>query len=133
RCTTTCSHIDTALRARTPHSQVLVLSQDAGYTASPELARAAAEPLLPQRSAPPFLAPHFTSRLLAWSDERGEALDGLRRTSLDLALQTRLEAEVRHTVQIMRERGVEQAAVVVLDNRTGEILAWVGSPDFWGD
>src|SRR5439155_1051116 len=63
----------------------------------------------------------------------GEPVDGLRRTSLDLALQTRLEAEVHHTVQIMRDRGVEQAAVVVLDNRTGEILAWVGSPDFWAD
>ena len=120
-------------RAQTRRAQVLVHIRDAGYAAGPELARAAAEPLLPQRSAPPFLAPHFTSRLLAWSDERGEPVDGLRRTSLDLALQTRLEAEVHHTVQIMRDRGVEQAAVVVLDNRTGEILAWVGSPDFWAD
>ena len=120
-------------RAQTRRAQTLIRMRDAGYAADPELARAAAEPLLPQRSAPPFLAPHFTSRLLAWSDERGEPVDGLRRTSLDLALQTRLEAEVRHTVQIMRERGVEQAAVVVLDNRTGEILAWVGSPDFWAD
>src|SRR5260370_36878259 len=33
----------------------------------------------------------------------------------------------------MRERGVEQAAAVVLDNRTGEIRAWVGSPSFWAD
>ncbi len=120
-------------RAWTRRARALIRMRDAGYAADPELARAAAEPLLPQRSAPPFLAPHFTSRLLAWSDERGEALDGLRRTSLDLALQTRLEAEVRHTVQIMRDRGVEQAAVVVLDNRTGEILSWVGSPDFWAD
>ncbi|TMG14029.1 MAG: penicillin-binding protein 1C, partial [Chloroflexi bacterium] len=106
-------------RAQTRRAQTLIRMRDAGYAADPELARAAAEPLLPQRSAPPFLAPHFTSRLLAWSDERGEPVDGLRRTSLDLALQTRLEAEVRHTVQIMRDRGVEQAAVVVLDNRTG--------------
>ena len=120
-------------RAQTRRAQVLVRIRDAGYAAGPELARAATEPLLPQRSAPPFLAPHFTSRLLAWSDERGESLDGLRRTSLDFALQIRLEGEVRHTVQIMRDRGVEQAAVVVLDNRTGEILAWVGSPDFWAD
>jgi len=120
-------------RAQTRRARALIRMREAGYAAEPELARAAVEPLVPQRSAAPFLAPHFTSRLLAWSDERGESLDGLRRTSLDLALQTGLEAEVRHTVQVLRQRGVEQAAVVVLDNRTGEILAWVGSPDFWAD
>src|SRR5947208_479155 len=107
-------------RAQTRRAQVLVRIRDAGYAAGPELARAAAEPLLPQRSTPPFLAPHFPSRLPAWSDEREEALDGWRRTSLHLALQTRLEGEVRHTVQIVRDRGVERAAVVVLDNRTGD-------------
>lgn len=120
-------------RAQTRRALALARLDDAGYAAGPELARAAAEPLLPPRSAAPFLAPHFTSRLLTWTDERGEPLDGERRTSLDLALQTQLEAEVRHTVQVMRERGVEQAAAVVLGNRTGEILAWVGSPDFWAD
>ena len=120
-------------RAQARRARTLIRMRDAGYAADAELARAAAEPLLPQRSAAPFLAPHFTSRLLAWSDELGESPDGVRRTSLDLALQTRLEAELRHTVQVLRERGVEQAALVVLDNRTGEILAWVGSPDFWAD
>ena len=39
--------------------------------------------------------------------------------------------EVRHTVDDLHDRGVEHAAVVVLDNDTGEVLAWVGSPDFW--
>src|SRR5207237_876473 len=29
------------------------------------------------------------------------------------------------------DRAVEQAAAVVLDNETGEVLAWVGSPNFW--
>jgi penicillin-binding protein 1C len=120
-------------RAHMRRARALVRVRDVGYATAPELARAAAEPLLPQRSAAPFLAPHFTSRLLTWSDDRGESLDGVRRTSLDLNLQTRVEAEVRHTVQVMRERGVEQAAAVVLDNRTGEILAWVGSPNFWAD
>ena len=120
-------------RAQARRATTLIRMRNAGYAADPELARAAAEPLLPHRSAPPFLAPHFTSRLLAWNDERGESLDGVRRSSLDLALQMRLEGEVRHTVQVMRERGVEQAAVVVLANGTGEILAWVGSPDFWAD
>ena len=42
-----------------------------------------------------------------------------------------MEEEVRTTVQSLHDRGVEQAAAVVLDNESGEVLAWVGSPDFW--
>jgi penicillin-binding protein 1C len=52
-------------------------------------------------------------------------------TSLDATLQAQIEAEVRHTVDALGDRGVGQAAVVVLDNASGEVLAWVGSPDFW--
>jgi len=63
----------------------------------------------------------------------GAAATGRWRTSLDLALQEELEAEVRHTVETLADRGARQAAAVVLDNTAGEILAWVGSPDFWAD
>lgn len=56
---------------------------------------------------------------------------GTWRTTLDLELQRALEAEVRHAVAVLHDRNVRHAAVVVLDNPTGGILAWVGSPDFW--
>jgi penicillin-binding protein 1C len=71
--------------------------------------------------------------VIGWMKEDSRTtLDTQRivRTSLDLGLQTELEAEVRHTVDVLHDRGVEQAAAVVLDNQTGEVLAWVGSPDF---
>jgi penicillin-binding protein 1C len=58
---------------------------------------------------------------------------GIWRTTLDLELQRALEAEVRHTVSVLRDRAARHAAVVVLDNPTGAILAWVGSPDFHAD
>ncbi len=93
--------------------------------------RASREPLVPARATPPFLAPHFTSRVLQWLDT--SAARGVWRTSLDLPLQTALEAEVRHTVNTLSDRGVREAALVVLDNVTGELLAWVGSPNFWAD
>jgi penicillin-binding protein 1C len=53
------------------------------------------------------------------------------RTSIDAQLQAEVEAEVGYTVHALTSRGVEDAAAVVLDNRTGGVLAWVGSPDFW--
>lgn len=122
-----------AARARARRDLALARLRAAGYAREPDLARAAAEPLVARERTTPFLAPHFTTRLLAVADTGDERLAGTLRTSLDLGLQTALEAEVRHTVEVLGDRGVKQAAVVVLDNRSGELLAWVGSPDFWAD
>jgi penicillin-binding protein 1C len=101
-----------------------------GYASLDAVARARTEPVLDREPRADFLAPHFTSRLLAADDRRP---DGIWPTSLDLGLQLALEAEVRHTAETLRPQGARDAALVVLDNPTGEILAWVGSPDFWAD
>jgi penicillin-binding protein 1C len=106
---------------------------DQGYATADETERAEREPLLGTNRGRPFLAPHFTSRLLLEAEAQGRTLAGTWRTSLDLDLEQALEAEVQHTVSQLADRGVKQAALVVLDNRSGEILAWVGSPDFWAD
>jgi penicillin-binding protein 1C len=102
-----------------------------GYTTRDEAARAREEPIVAARSAPPFLAPHFTTRVLAWTGNDSVTASTSVRTSLDRDLQQALESEVRHTVDVLRHRGVVHAAAVVLDNESGEVLAWVGSPDFW--
>jgi penicillin-binding protein 1C len=120
-------------RARARRATALGRMRALGYAAAADAARASAEPVLVVRGRPPFLAPHFTIRAIRWAEDSGLALAGTWRTSLDLPLQRDLEAEVRHTVALLRDRGVYQAAAVALDNRTGEVLAWVGSPDFWAD
>jgi penicillin-binding protein 1C len=83
-------------------------------------------PLTLSRARWPFEAPHFTERLL-----RGAPGSGSVRTTLDARLQRRAEVLVRRTVGALRSRGGTQAAAVVLENRTGEILAYVGSANFW--
>jgi len=118
-------------RARSRRAVVLGRIGRYGYATADALDRASHEPLVAPRSNPPFLAPHFTSRVLQWLDTT--AAEGTWRTSLDLPLQTALEGEVRHTVSSLSDRGVREAALVVIDNATGELLAWVGSPDFWAD
>ncbi|WP_158509010.1 penicillin-binding protein 1C [Gemmatirosa kalamazoonensis] len=116
-------------RARAARLLALRRLRRLGLTDSETVARARVEPLVVPPRVAPFLAPHFTTRVLAWStaDRRGAPI----RTSLDLGLQMELEGEVRHTVDMLGDRGVRQAAAVVLDNASGEVLAWVGSPDFW--
>jgi len=97
-------------------------------------ARAAAEPLA-EPGGTPFDAPHFTTMVLGAIDGR-DGHDGQNAsvapivTSLDLALQTEVESEVRHTVATLADRGARHAAAVVLENATGAVLAWVGSPEF---
>lgn len=120
-------------RAESRRGAVLARLVRAGYAPPADAARAATEPLLARAGRPPFLAPHFTTRVVGWIEQGGAAAQGAWRTSLDLPLQLELEAEVRHTVETLGDRGVRQGAAVVLDNDTGEILAWVGSPDFWAD
>jgi penicillin-binding protein 1C len=123
-----------APRARSRRNVVLARMETLGSAMREEIARARDEPFVSMRRTAPFLAPHFTTRVLAWTGaQKQNARDtsSVVATSLDLDLQREIEAHVSHTVDVLRDRGVVHAAVVVLDNQTGEVLAWVGSPDFW--
>ena len=120
-------------RARARRALALGRMASLGYARPEDVARANAEPVLTHDPATPFLAPHFTTRVLQWADHGGTPPNGEWQTTLDLGLQTTLEAEVRHTVEVLADRGVAHAAIVVLDNAGGDVLAWVGSPDFFAD
>jgi penicillin-binding protein 1C len=117
-------------RARARRSAALARLRVQGYASDEAVTRADAEPVLTPHRRADFLAPHFTTWLLA---QPGLSTTGVWRTSLDLPLQLELEAEVRHTVMTLADRGARHAALAVLENRSGDILAWVGSPDFWAD
>jgi len=124
-------------RARARRGLVLDRMARLGLESPGVIARAREEQVLGDGFQERFLAAHFTTWVLA----RCRAASAMEAggnppcrgsaTSLDLPLQRQIEAEVRHTVAQMRPYGAEHAAAVVLANRTGEILAWVGSPDFF--
>ena len=118
-------------RATLRRDEVLRALGERGYVDSAAVIAARREPIAAPDSAAHFLAPHFTSELLAGA--RPDSIEGTWRTTLDLQLQEQVESEVRHTVATLGDRGARQGAAVVIDNRTGDILAWVGSPDFWAD
>jgi penicillin-binding protein 1C len=120
-------------RAEVRRDRVLASLTAVGYATREAAERARAEPVLAIAGRAPFLAPHFTTRLVRWSERNGGPASGIWRTSLDLGLQGELEAEARYTVEQLAARGGRHAAAVVLDNASGDILAWVGSPNFWAD
>ncbi len=120
-------------RATRRRSGVLLALGRAGYLTDAERALADAEPVQSTSIAPQglFRAPHFTTRVLASLDSAREPVfASTLRTTLDISLQDAVERDTRQVVQSLAGQHAEQAAVVVLDNATGDVLAWVGSPDF---
>lgn len=96
---------------------------------SPEAhAAARAERLTLTRDTTVALAPHFVERVLAIPGARNQ-----RR--LDTTLDARLQRTVRGIIDAERpsleRHRASNVAVAVLDNRTGEWLAWEGSGDYF--
>ena len=70
------------------------------------------------------IAPHLAQRMAA--KVSGQRIDALRST-LDASTQRVALAALRRQLAELRGRNVEDGAVLVLDNASGEVLAWVGS------
>lgn len=94
-----------------------------------ERATAESEPLSLVPNTREFAAPHFVDWLRRTG--KAEALRGPIRTTLDLSLQEECEGILRTHLAPLRGRQVGQGAVVVLDNRTDELLVMVGGIDWF--
>ena len=90
--------------------------------------RAVAETLTlrpPQRR---FRAPHFVEMVLPQLPATPPAE---LRTTLDFRLNEQVETIVRDRLAQLREQNVRNAAVVVIDNTTGDVIALVGSENYF--
>lgn len=115
--------------AATRYRRSLDVLAQRGILDSGTLAVLGREPPAVTRLRFPGDAPHFVDAVVArWPELRGRV-----RTTLDLPLQQTVTALVRRHVEALRGRRVGQAAVVVLDNRDGAVLALVGSADYAGE
>ena len=72
-----------------------------------------------------FLAPHFVQQILEINKVDEEIV-----TTLDLARQRLIERRVSDYVAAARTRGIENAAALLVDTRTLDVLAQVGSANF---
>lgn len=126
--------------ARKRQLWILGRMREEGYINEVEFAAALIEePKLLDGHARAFHAPHFTNLLL---ECEGEDLAAARsggqpvQTTLDLSLQFDVEnavsAELARLAHQAGEENDLQAAVVVIENASGEILALSGSRSFFG-
>ena len=72
-----------------------------------------------------FFAPHFVQHVLESSHGRDQII-----TTLDFEKQRAIERRVTGYIASNRNRSIENAAVLLVDTRTMDVLAQVGSADF---
>jgi penicillin-binding protein 1C len=109
---------------------LLQAMHDEGVLDDAALARALDEPLVLKPLAHAFEAPHLVDTLVA---EGALARGTVTHTTIDLDLQRDVQGLVRTHLASLSGRGVGNAAVLVVDNQSGEVLAWIGSADFDDD
>jgi penicillin-binding protein 1C len=113
-----------ALRAR--QKRIIAAMARCGAIGSAEAARSAKEEVAPLPAEASFIAPHLVFRLLR------ELPPGSREviTTIDADLQRRATRLVAATVSSLRGQSVTNGAALIIDNATGETLAYVGSTDW---
>lgn len=100
---------------------------DLGFISADEKERALGEPLIILDKRWAFDAPHFIGML-----PKGVS-GGVLRTTLDSELQKETERLIKAHLTALARHNVTNAAAVIVDNATAEILALVGSGDFFDE
>ncbi len=78
-------------------------------------------------------APHFLFWLANQFDKTQTEQNYPIRTTINRPLQQFVEAQVQQVISSLAANNVHDAAALVIDNRTGEVLAYVGSPDYFNE
>lgn len=101
-----------------------------GYVTKADAEGAAAEQAaLASRGRGIVAAPH----LLFWLADRASRGTDRIRTTIDRPLQEFVEEQMRQVMRGLSSRNVHDGAAIVVDNATGGVLAYVGSPDYFDD
>jgi membrane peptidoglycan carboxypeptidase len=122
--------------ARGRRQEVLNAMLDQELITSDQAIAAAAEPITVHPVTTPILYPHIVFRAreelaqLLGSDRAAYVGGYTILTSIDPALQEIAERDVRNQVNNLKGYNVNNAALIAMDPRTGQILAYVGSVDY---
>lgn len=112
--------------AANARNKVLNLLFDRGKISSSELDEALSEPIPNQRFDMPFKIPHLATKLV-------ELHPGMKNftTTIDAAIQLLAENTLSTFLTPWRSRDISNGAIVIIENRSRDVLALVGSYDFW--
>jgi penicillin-binding protein 1C len=119
-----------AAAARTARNRVLDRYAATGGVPADEIELAKAEPVPTGRHPMPMLAPHAADRAIGAAPASKEL-----RLTIDADLQRNLQELARARVHALAQAlGPDiSLAILVVDNATGEVLADIGSPDYFDE
>ncbi|OFY93069.1 MAG: penicillin-binding protein 1C, partial [Bacteroidetes bacterium RIFCSPLOWO2_12_FULL_31_6] len=90
-----------------------------------EIEDALNEPLDAHRHIAPNFAPHFSIRM-----NYKYPHDAIIKTTLDLRKQQKIEALVKNYITTLKNMNISNASVLVINNHTRSVEAYIGSADF---
>ncbi len=109
-------------------AKVLNIFRNTGKISLQQLEEALSEPIPEQRFDLPFLIPHLSAKLLQMYPQ-----NRLIETTIDEKKQ-QLSTEILQTHLIpLQRQGINNGAVVIIENQTQQVLAMVGSYDFFDE
>ncbi|MEH2324251.1 MAG: penicillin-binding protein 1C [Nostoc sp.] len=115
----------TSYAARTSAEKVVFQSRQRGIIAAPHFLFWLANQIPP---SPSYKA---ENQAPLFKGVRGD--ESVIRTTINRPLQQFVEAQVQHVISSLAANNVHDAAALVIDNHTGEVLAYVGSPDYFNE
>ncbi|MCC5628788.1 penicillin-binding protein 1C [Nostoc sphaeroides CHAB 2801] len=118
-------YISGAMAARTSAEKVVFQSRQRGIIAAPHFLFWLANQIPPTPLEKGGLIPPLKRGV------RGE--QSVIRTTINRPLQQFVEAQVQQVISSIAANNVHDAAALVIDNHTGEVLAYVGSPDYFNE
>ncbi len=110
--------------ARTSAEKVVFQSSQRGIIAAPHFLFWLANQISPTTLAKGYIPPLLRGA-------RGD--ESVIRTTINRPLQQFVEAQVQQVISFLATNNVHDAAALVIDNHTGEVLAYVGSPDYFNE
>lgn len=90
-----------------------------------QIQKALAEPVIPHRKYFTNFATHLSNRIYHTDRKRGRII-----TTINFNLQKGIEDLLKSNLNQLKKYGIRNAALIILDNQSGEILAYEGSGDF---
>lgn len=112
-------------RAKIRRDRVLRAMLDYGAINNKDYVQAVSEPVVVGHYEFPKKAPHFSLYVKARADQ-----EKVLHTTIDEGMQGFAEQALKNAVERLKEQGVTNGAVVIIENKTGKVRAMVGSADF---
>ncbi len=114
--------------AKKQRDKVLKLINKEGVITDKQYQEALYEEIPDNRYDMPFYAPHFTDYMKLNTKEESHIY-----TTIDLEKQKACDELLKNHIRRLKQRGINNGAIVVIDNETREVLAYIGSAGYFDD